>query len=166
MCQYTGKPLHLDLIKGELVDEGGDVIIEPQMPATDAERRKAANPRGIFPATFTIRVADGGLLESGSDLDGYDSASGVAVSDFPKKDLSGSIVRFRGFLRLRNGQLHGKLEMAVGAEDVGRGGQGRVVIRIENSLLNATGSRSLEIDPERLSKLTLTDGRSVVQEKP
>jgi hypothetical protein len=162
---YTEASFRLDLVKGELVNEGGDLLIESKMPETDEERRKAADRRGIIPASFTIKFVDGGLLSEQGDASEYgyaseyDFASGIMASEFPSSELTDQLIRFKGFFTLRGGMVSGKMKLNVGAESVANGGQGRIIIRINECLLNPNGSRSLEPDPDKLIKLTLTDAR-------
>ena len=74
--------------------------------------------------------------------------------------VTGQIVNFEGFLKLRDGTLMGRMRLTVGLEDIGHGGQGRLGIRIGDSLINTAGSRSLEQDPTKLRKTKLQDGRA------
>jgi len=159
--EYTGRPIEIDLVKGMVVNAGGDIVIEATMPATDEDRRKAADHRGIFPASFTARAVNGGFQAASEDSKGigYDYVTGVFESKFATKDLTANIVRFTGFASFRQGKVVGKIDFGVGAESVGRGGKGRIIIRINNSMFNVDGSRSLEVDPDQMKKLSLTDGR-------
>ncbi|MEK7416012.1 MAG: hypothetical protein AAB263_22130, partial [Planctomycetota bacterium] len=54
----------------------------------------------------------------------------------------------------------------IGMEGYYRVEQGRVIVRIDEALLNASGSRSLESDPTKLTKLTLTDARKKPELEP
>jgi hypothetical protein len=158
--EYTGGALHLDLEKGELVDTGGDLIIEADMPKTDAERRRAADDLGWFPAKFVLRAVDGGLINlSGDAAEESKYAAGITAQEFPEHEISGAPLRMNGFVRLRNGKLHGRVTMAVFAEEVARNGLGRIGIHLKGALMNPTGSRSLETDATHLKKVTLTDAR-------
>ena len=78
---------------------------------------------------------------------------------FPQQEIAGSLVQMNGFVRLRNGKLHGRVTLAVFAEEVARNALGRIGIRIKETLMNPTGSRSLETDAAHLKKVTLTDAR-------
>lgn len=151
---FTGVPLRVDLVRGCLVDEGGDLIVELQMPATDAERKAQANHLGRFPFTCSVKCVDGGLRPQSTNE--YDATHGIHGEDFGPI-APGKHIQFRGLVRTRNGKVQGKMNLFIGVEDVKRG-SGRVVIRVEDALINATASRSLEVDPARLVKLKLADG--------
>jgi hypothetical protein len=156
---YDGKAIHVDLVNGMLVNIESDLNIEVQMPETEEARLKAADHRGIIPAKITVKV-NGGLLNIKKDTNRYKTAVGIWEREFPVTTLTGQIVNFEGFLKLRDGALMGRMRLTVGLEDIGHGGQGRLGIRIDDSLINAAGSRSLEQDPTTLRKIKLQDGRA------
>jgi hypothetical protein len=159
--EYTGDPIEIDVVAGAVVKSGGDIVIEPSMPKTEEGRREAADHRGIFPASFTVRAVAGGFQPAGEDVRGigFEYAAGIYDKEFPVKELTGKIVRFTGFGSFRNERVFGKMEFGVGAEPIRGGKGGRVIVRINGATFNATGSRSLESDPSRVKIVRLIDGR-------
>jgi hypothetical protein len=154
---YTGDPVRIDLLTGTVVGQGGDLLVEAEMPKTDEDRRKAADTRGIFPAHFIVTFLGGGMIDlKGDAAEQAKYAAGITAGDFPETKLTGQLIRVTGFFRLREGHLHGRMDLTVGAEPVGKTDQGRIVIRIGNALLNPTGSRSLEPDPFHTTKVRLS----------
>ena len=156
---YSGEPIHIDLLTGAVVKQGGDLLIEAEMPKTDEERQRAADSRGIFPAHFTVTVLDGGFLAlKGDAAEEAKYVAGITSTEFPDTKFFGSIIRVTAFIKLRDGQLHGRLDLLVGAESVSKPEQGRIVVRISNTIINPTGSCSLEPDPihKRKIKLSMT----------
>jgi hypothetical protein len=164
------KPIRIDLVRGELVDDGGDLVIDIKMAETEEGRRKQADHRGIFPYDATITMTDGmaHIYEVTDDADGLiSSAPGAIVTDFPSQIILGKpnpnfpdakSASLIGFIRLRAGKIFGKAKVIVGVEPYWRTDQGRVIVRVD-ALLNINGSRSFEPDAARMVKLTLTDAR-------
>jgi hypothetical protein len=159
---YDGKPLRMDLEKGKLVSEGGDVIITIEMPLSDKEKRENANALGNFPYTCQVNFLNGGV-HALTDYSDYFKILGVIGNDF-QNTFTGGPTKIFGTLQLRNGKIHGKISLDIAVEDIKRG-SGRVIVDIHDSLLNFSGSVSLEIDPSHLEKMTLSDGREIPDEK-
>ena len=112
------------------------------------------------------------------DLSSYfDAIPGVWATQFPSAILKGVSspsykdakgIAFKGYIRARDGKLQGKIKLWTSMEPYWRTNNGRMMIRVE-ALLNVSGSRSLEPDPAKLTKLTLTDARKkpeAEQKKP
>ena len=164
------QPIRIDLVRGILVDEGGDLVVSVTMAKSEEDRKKQADSRGCFPYDSDITMVDGAVHAYGVSDDVssfFPWTPGVTVSDFPLTMIPGQpspnyaaakSAAFTCYLQLRGGKYFGKATVAVGVEPYWRTDHGRVIIRVE-ALLNAAGSRSLEPDPARLTKLTLTDAR-------
>lgn len=167
---YAGKPFGIDLVSGRIVDEGGDLRVTIDAAADEGVRKASVDHLGFFPYRVTVTSVDGGfapyLGREGSPA--FEGLMGIVAPDFPVVVLDGPTrpsdrgtrgVPFMGFVRLRSGRLTGRLSLYIGMEAYYRVEQGRVVVRIQEALLNPTGSRSLESDPAQLTKLKLTDAR-------
>ncbi len=166
---YKQGEIRVDLLTGELVDVGGDVVIGVQVAESESDRKKAADHRGYFPHAVSLNVIGGGLasIDASVDSSDYDAIPGVWSRMFPTILLEGTSslsyqagkdVGFIGYVRTRDGKVQGKVRLSVGMERYWRSERGRLIIRVD-ALLNTSGSRSLEPDPAKLTRLTLTDAR-------
>jgi hypothetical protein len=166
----------LDLVTGQLVDDGGDLVIRVQMAESEVERKKATDHRGYFPHEITLSVISGGLahIDESVDLSDYAAIPGIWAKQFPDTTMEGQAslsyqdgkdVSFTGYLRARDGKIYGKIKLLAAMERYWRVENGRFVIKVE-TLLNTSGSRSLEPDPAKLTKLTLTDARKKSEAEP
>lgn len=173
---YKQGEIHVDLMTGELVDVGGDVVISVQVADNESDRKVAADHRGYFPHAVSLNVIGGGLtsIDASFDTSDYDAIPGVWPKSFPTSLLEGTSslsypagkdVGYTGYVRARDGRLHGKVRLSVGMERYWRSEKGRLIIRVD-ALLNASGSRSLEPDAAKLTKLTLTDARKKPEAEP
>jgi hypothetical protein len=165
---FTGAPLRIDLMTGEIVDEGGDIILAVKQPLTEEEMARAlesdpvGKANGRFPWSCEILVPDGGLYEIGfRDFDLY--TFGVMKRPTVKSKLipyGRNMESFYSWLMVdaRNGLLHGKVNLEVRSGSERR--KGKVMISII-ALINGTGSRSLEVDPQRLTEVKFKDARKL-----
>jgi hypothetical protein len=167
--QYAEAPIRIDLVKGEIVDEGGDIILTIKQPLDEKGRDEAAKTLGedqrrlgIFPWSCEVSLADGGFYEV--DQDEFDRrVFGVFERSMEnKKTFSfsglGNSADLLLVMSARAGKLNGKLHLKVMS---GRSRDaGKIHITISGGLLNSTGSRSLELDPTRITKLVFLNGHS------
>ena len=174
---YSKREFGVDLVTGKVVDDGGDLRVSIEAPEDEEIRKASADHLGVFPYKVSVVAADGGfspyLGRESSEY--FEGLMGILASDFLIRVLDGptrtsdrgtSGVPFMGFVKLRAGKLVGRLKLYIGMEGYYRVEQGRVIVRIDEALLNASGSRSLESDPTKLSKLTLTDARKKPELEP
>ncbi len=165
--EYTGADFGIDLARGQIVKEGGDLRVNIEVEA-DVEKRKAqSDSLGFFPYKVTVTVPDGGLspylgFEDSQWFEGLmgipDTAYDVHKLDGPTRnsDKGTMGVPFMGFVSLRKGSLLGRVQFYIGMEPFYRSDRGRVVVRFTEGLLNPSGSRSLEVDQAKLTKCRLS----------
>ncbi len=173
---YKQGEIRVDLLTGELVDAGGDFVIGVQVADSESDRKRSADHRGYFPHAVSFSVIGGGLasIDASVDSSDYDAIPGVWPRTFPTILLEGTSslsyqagkdVSFTGYVRARDGKVQGKVRLSVGMERYWRSENGRLVIRVD-AMLNISGSRSLEPDAARLTKLILTDARRKPETEP
>ncbi len=167
---YSGKEFGIDLVAGLIVDDGGDFRVRVSAVEDEVARRASADHLGAFPYKVSMDVANGAVAPflGRESSEYYAGLMGITVPEFQVRSIDGptrtvdrgtSGIPFTGFVNLRNGRILGRLKMYIGMENYYRIEQGRVIVRIDEALLNPNGSRSLELDPAKLTKLTLTDAR-------
>ncbi len=136
----SGDPVHVDLSTGQVVKDGGDLIVSIYCPEPYTELKR-------FPWKLNVQVIGGGLIQVGVDqplqymleapADGYQS--GFAMEYGPS--IEPWSVEYDGvyYLTSRNGQFFGKLRFSMTTRWNERG----VPFNI-HSFVNTSGSRNLQ----------------------
>ncbi len=136
----SGDPVHVDLATGQMVKDGGDLIVSIYCPEPYTELKR-------FPWKLSVQVIGGGLIQVRVDqplqymleapADGYQS--GFAIEYGPS--IEPWSVEYDGvyYLMSRNGQFFGKLRFSMTTRWNERG----VPFNI-HSFVNTNGSRNLQ----------------------